>query len=429
MYLIKYIFPVLILLSSILFSKTNQVIVITAESAVHPALEDYIQMGIDKTVELEAECLIIKLNTPGGLLSTTRSIVQKFLNSKIPIIVYVAPSGSQAASAGVFITLAAHIAVMAPGTNIGAAHPVSLQGQQDSILMTKATNDASAFIRSISEKRKRNIQWSEDAVRKSISITEKEALELNVIDFIAADLNILLNQINGRELETTEGILKLNTSDCEIIILEKTLAQEILSIISDPNIAYILLMLGIYGLFFELYNPGAIFPGVIGAICIILAFYSMNTLPINYAGLALILLSVVLFILEIKIISHGLLTIGGIISLFLGSLMLIDPTSLLETMEISMELIIFIIVITTLFFLIIISLGIKAQKRKPVTGIEGMMGEIGIALTDLQPNGEVMVHGEYWQAVSVNDDICKGDKVEVVSINDLKLTVKNSKPA
>lgn len=428
MYLNKYIFLVLILLSSTLFPQTTRVVVITAESAVQPALEDYIQMGIDKTIALEAECLIIKLNTPGGLLSTTRSIVQKFLNSKIPIIVYVAPSGSQAASAGVFITLAAHIAVMAPGTNIGAAHPVSLQGQQDSILMTKATNDASAFIRSISEKRKRNVKWSEDAVRKSISITEKEALELNVIDFIADDLEVLLNQINGRELETTEGILKLNTSDCEIIILEKTLAQEILSIISDPNIAYILLMLGIYGLFFELYNPGAIFPGVIGAICIILAFYSMNTLPINYAGLALILLSVVLFILEIKIISHGLLTIGGIISLFLGSLMLIDPTSLLETMEISMELIIFIIVITTLFFLIIISLGIKAQKNKPVTGIEGMMGEIGIALTDLQPTGEVMVHGEYWHAVSVDDDICKGDKVEVVSINDLKLTVKNSKP-
>jgi len=419
-----HIIPVLIILSSISFSQSNKIVVLSADCAVHPALVDYIQSGIEKAIESDAQCLIVQLNTPGGLLTCTRSIVQEFLQSKIPIIVYVYPAGSQAASAGVFITLAAHIAVMAPGTNIGAAHPVTLQGTQDSIMMEKATNDASAFIRSISEKRKRNIQWSEDAVRKSLSITEKEALDLNVIDFIANDITELINHINGKKVETTDGIRKLDTTDNQLIHLEMTIAQKLLSIISNPNIAYILLMLGIYGLFFELYSPGAIFPGVIGAICIILAFYSMNTLPINYAGLALILLSVILFIMEIKIISYGLLTIGGVISLLLGSLMLIDPESILETMEISMELIIFIIVLSTLFFLVVITFGIKAQKRKPVTGIEGLIGEKGIAVTDLHPDGEISVHGEYWKAESTEADILKGDAIEVIEIKNLKLTVK-----
>jgi membrane-bound serine protease (ClpP class) len=424
MRLFSHIIPVLIFLSSLLFSQDNKIIVLTADCAVHPALDDYIHAGIEKAEETNAECLILQLNTPGGLLSSTRSIVQELLQSKIPIIVYVYPQGSQAASAGVFITLAANIAVMAPGTNIGAAHPVTLQGAQDSIMMEKATNDASAFIRSISEKRKRNVAWSEDAVRKSLSITEKEALELNVIDFIAKDIDELLIQINGQEVETSEGVKKLATVNSQLVYLDMTIAQKLLSIISNPNIAYILLMLGIYGLFFELYSPGAIFPGVVGAICIILAFYSMNTLPINYAGLALIFLSIVLFILEIKIISHGLLSIGGVISLLLGSLMLINPESLLETMEISMELIIFIIVLTTLFLLVVITLGIKAQKRKPVTGVEGLIGEKGIAITDLHPDGEIQVHGEYWNAEGIDPDIVQGDEIEVIEINNLKLTVK-----
>ena len=424
MRLFSHIIPVLIILSSLLFSQGNNIVVLTADCAVHPALDDYIRTGIETAEEIEAECLILQLNTPGGLLSSTRSIVQEFLQSKIPIVVYVYPGGSQAASAGVFITLAANIAVMAPGTNIGAAHPVALQGAQDSIMMEKVTNDASAFIRSISERRKRNIKWSEDAVRKSLSITEKEALELNVIDFIAKDINELITYINGKEVETSEGIKKIETSEIQLIYLDMSFSQKFLSIISDPNIAYILLMLGIYGLFFELYSPGAIFPGVVGAICTILAFYSMNTLPINYAGLALILLSVVLFILEIKIISHGLLTIGGVVSLLLGSLMLIDPESILETVEISMELIIFIIILTTLFFLVVITFGIKAQKRKPVTGIEGLIGEKGIAITDLHPEGEIKVHGEYWNAQCVDIDIVEGDEIEVIEINNLKLTVR-----
>ncbi len=419
-----HIIPVLIFSSYLSFSQSNSVIVLTADCAVNPAMVDYIEYGIQKGLSTDAECIVIKLNTPGGLLTCTRTIVKDFLQSKIPIVVYVAPGGSQAASAGVFITLASHIAVMAPGTNIGAAHPVTLQGTQDSIMMEKATNDASAFIRTISDKRKRNVKWSEDAVRKSLSITENEALKLKVIDFVAKDIDELLSTINGEEVETAEGKKIIDTSNYKLISLKMTISQKLLSILSDPNVAYILFMLGIYGLFFELYNPGAIFPGVIGAICIILAFYSMNTLPINYAGLALIILSIILFILEIKIVSHGMLTVGGIISLLLGSIMLISPESILETMEISMELIIFIIVLTTLFFLVVITLGIKAQKRKPVTGLEGLIGEKGVVVSKLNPEGEIIVHGEYWKAESDENGINKGNLIEVIGVDNLKLKVK-----
>ena len=318
------IFTFLLIFGSIGFAQNNKVIVLNVDGAIHPACADYIEAGIQHTVEVGASCTVIKLNTPGGLLKSTRAIVTDFLEAEIPIIVYVSPSGSQAASAGAFITLAAHFAAMAPGTNIGAAHPVSLLGQQDSIMMEKATNDAAAFIRTISEKRNRNVQWAEDAVRKSLSITETEALNENVIDTIAVNLDELFGMLDGLEIETAAGIKTLKTKHADIVEFEMTFSQKLLSILSDPNVAYLLLMFGIYGIFFELYSPGAIFPGVIGGICLILAFYSMNTLPVNYAGLALIILAIILFILEIKIVSHGVLSIGGVISLFLGSVMLID---------------------------------------------------------------------------------------------------------
>ena len=418
-----YIFLIIVFSENLMFSQ-EKVIVLNADCAIHPACADYIQYGIEKAVDENAECIVIKLNTPGGLLTSTRTIVNQFLDAKIPIIVFVAPAGSQSASAGVFITMAANIAVMAPGTNIGAAHPVTLQGTMDSVMMEKATNDAAAFIRTISEKRNRNIEWSEDAVRNSVSITETEALKLHVIDLIAKDVRDLLNKVDGRTVVTSEGEKVLHTMDAEIITVNMTFAQKILSILSDPNIAYILLMLGIYGLFFELYNPGAMFPGIIGGICIILAFYSMNTLPINYAGLALIILSIILFILEIKVVSHGALTIGGIISLFFGSMMLINPDSFLEAMEISMELIIFIVILTAAFFIFAISLGIKAQRRKPTTGIEGLVGKIGKAVTNLSPAGEISIHGEFWNAESLDGEIGTGEEVKIVEVEDLKLKVK-----
>ena len=424
MRMIIHILALLVLLNFSANSQNKKVVVITAHCAIHPACADYIHTGIEKAIEENAECLIIKLNTPGGLLKSTRVIVTDLLESPLPVVVYVSPSGSQAASAGVFITMAGHIAVMAPGTNIGAAHPVSLQGVQDSIMMEKATNDAAAFIRTISEKRNRNIEWGEDAVRKSLSITETEALELNVIDFIAKDLDELLEIIDGEEVELKSGKKILNTKDAEIITLEMTFAQKMLSILSDPNIAYILLMLGIYGLFFELYNPGAIFPGVIGGICLILAFYSMHTLPINYAGLALIIFAIILFVLEIKVTSYGILSVGGVISLALGSMMLIEEESVLEAMAISMELIILVVLLTAAFFLFAISLGLKAQKRKPTTGQEGIIGESGTAFTTLNPHGKVKVHGEIWIAEAEEDIIKKGESVLVTAITGLKLKVK-----
>ena len=424
MRIIFHILTLFLLLNFSAYSQNNKVVVISTECAIHPACADYIHTGIEKAIEENAECLIIKLNTPGGLLKSTRVIVTDLLESPIPVVVYVSPSGSQAASAGVFITMAGHIAVMAPGTNIGAAHPVSLQGTQDSIMMEKATNDAAAFIRTISEKRNRNIEWGEDAVRKSLSITETEALELNVIDFVAKDLDELLEIIDGEEVELKSGKKILNTKDAEIINLEMTFAQKMLSILSDPNITYILLMLGIYGLFFELYNPGAIFPGVIGGICLILAFYSMHTLPINYAGLALIIFAIILFVLEIKVTSYGILSVGGVISLALGSMMLIEEESVLEAMAISMELIILVVLLTAAFFLFAITLGLKAQKRKPTTGQEGIIGESGTAFTTLNPHGKVKVHGEIWIAEAEEDIIKKGESVLVTAITDLKLKVK-----
>ena len=420
---VLYIFSFLLLIHTA-FSQSQKIFVLSADCAIHPACADYIHSGIEKAKEENSECLIVKLNTPGGLLTSTRKIVTDFLESPIPIIVYISPSGSQSASAGVFITLAANIAAMAPGTNIGAAHPVSLQGAQDSVMMEKATNDAAAFIRTISEKRKRNIRWAEDAVIKSVSLTETEALKMNVIDLIAKDIDELLSQIEGLQVETSKGTKIINTKEAEVIFLEMTLAQKILSILSDPNFAYILLMLGIYGLFFELYNPGSILPGVIGGICLILAFYSLNTLSVNYAGLALIIFAVILFVLEIKVISHGILSIGGIISLILGSMMLINEESVLEAMEISMELIILVAFLTAAFSLFAITFALKAQRKKPVTGAEGIVGETGIAVSDLNPEGEVKVHGEFWKAESQENEIKKGERIIVSKIINLKLFVK-----
>ncbi|MCW8809876.1 MAG: nodulation protein NfeD [Ignavibacteriaceae bacterium] len=420
---VLYIFSFLLSFQTA-FSQSQKVFVLNADCAIHPACADYIHSGVEKAKKENAECLIVRLNTPGGLLTSTRQIVKDFLESPIPIVVYVSPSGSQSASAGVFITMAANIAAMAPGTNIGAAHPVSLQGAQDSVMMGKATNDAAAFIRTISEKRKRNVQWAEDAVLKSVSITEREALEKNVIDLIAKDIAELLEKINGKQVETSQGMKIINTKNAKVIYIEMTLAERILSILSDPNFAYILLMLGIYGLFFELYNPGAILPGVIGGICLILAFYSLSTLPVNYAGLALIIFAVVLFVLEIKVVSHGILSIGGIISLLLGSMMLIKEESVLEAMEISMSIIILIVVLTALFFLFAIAFAIKAQRKKPVTGSEGLVGETGIAYSSLKPKGEVKVHGEIWNAESIDGEIKRGEEIRVTKITNLKLFVK-----
>jgi membrane-bound serine protease (ClpP class) len=396
---------------------------INIDGSINPATAAFIQRGIEKAKKENSQCLIIHLNTPGGLLKSTRVIVGNILESPVPVVVYVSPSGAHAGSAGVFITLSAHIAAMAPATNIGAAHPVGMGGM-DTTMNAKATNDAVAFIRTIAEKRNRNVQWAEEAVKKSVSITAHDALQQKVIDLIANNTDELLEQIDGRTVEINAGTATLRTRGVPIETMEMGFVEKLLNILSDPNIAYILMMLGFYGILFELYSPGAIFPGVIGVISLILAFYSFHTLPVNYAGVALIIFAIILFLLEIKIISHGILAIGGVVSLLLGSLMLIRPDSSFEFIKISRNLIITFTILTALFFLFIVGAGLKAQRAKPVTGIEGATGEIGEVLETLDPAGSVLVHGEIWQAESVTGKIDKGKRIRVTGMKNFKLYVE-----
>lgn len=394
------------------------------DGTINPVSADFIHNGIKKAGSEKAECLIIHLNTPGGLLKSTREIVSDMLESPVPVIVYVSPGGAHAGSAGVFITLAAHIAVMAPGTNIGAAHPVTLQAQMDTTMNEKVTNDAAAFIRTIAEKRKRNMVWAERAVRRSYSYTETEALEDSAIDLIAKNEQELLAALDGKTVELSAGTKTLHTRTATIEEYEMNVWEKILDILSDPNIAYILLLLGMYGVFFELYNPGAILPGIVGVIALILSFYSMHSLPVNYAGLALIIFAVILFILEIKIVSHGLLAIGGIVSLLLGSMMLIKSGSPLEMARISRAVIFSATAITSLFFLFVVGLGIKAQRRKVVTGKEALVGTTGEVIDLLSPSGTVKVQGEIWKAESLAGTISSGEKVRIKEMKNLILYVE-----
>ncbi|MGE5351772.1 MAG: NfeD family protein [Acidobacteriota bacterium] len=420
----KVLVFILMLFAVSLNAQQHGVYTISIDGAITQVTEDYLTLGITKACENGAECLVVKLNTPGGLLSSTRDMVSEILRSPVPVIIYVTPEGAQAASAGVFITLSAHIAAMTPGTNIGAAHPVTLQGQADSVMLAKATNDAAAFIRSISEKRNRNIEWAEDAVRKSLSITETEALKTRVIDLVAKDIRDLLQKVNGMKIQTSSGEKILKTNDARLVNVEMTFQQKMLKVLSDPNIAYILLILGMYGIMFELYNPGSIFPGIVGAISLILAFYAMHTLPINLAGIGLIILSVILFILEIKIVSHGLLTIGGAVALFLGSMMLFQTSSFLEVLMLSKEIIVAIVLMTVIFFLFVIGMGIKAQKLKTSTGVQGIIGEEGVAISNLSPSGQIHVHGEIWSAESLEGGINKGERVVVENVDGMNLKVR-----
>lgn len=405
----------------------QQVVALRVDGEINQVSASFIHRGIEKATKEKAQCLIVELNTPGGLLESTRTIVRDMLSSSVPVVVYVSPSGSHAGSAGVFITLAAHIAAMAPGTNIGAAHPVTLMGQTDSIMNAKATNDAAAFIRSLAEKRNRNLQWAEDAVKNSLSITENEAIKKQVIDFISVNDKELLNQINGCSVMLSTGRVTLHTHQAKIQYIEMTSAERALDFISNPNVAYILLMLGMLGIIFELFNPGAILPGVVGIISLVLAFYAMNTLPVNYAGLMLIIFAVVLFLLELKIVSHGTLAIGGVVSLLFGSMMLFKPGSSLEATSVSMSILVSVTLLFTVFFLLIIGLGLKAQRLKPNTGIHQLVGQTGITISELGLSGAVQINGEIWMAKSTGDKINKGDKVTVKAVKGLTLLVESIK--
>ncbi|MBI5098152.1 MAG: nodulation protein NfeD [Nitrospirae bacterium] len=418
----------IILLSLVLFftpfivlTSYADIIAIKTEGVVNPVMSEFILKSIDEAEKEKASAVVIELDTPGGLDTSMRSIVKKITSSEVPVIVYVYPSGARAASAGVFITLSAHIAAMAPETNIGAAHPVGVGDKMDKTMSEKAANDAAAYIKSIAEKRGRNAEWAEKAVRESVSITENEALKLKVIDLVAADLKTLLESVDQKEVETSSGKHLLKTKGVKVVHKEMGLRHKILDLISDPNVAYLLMLLGFYGIFFEMTNPGAIFPGVFGAIALILAFYSFQTLPVNYAGLLLIILAIILFILEIKIVSYGVLTIGGIISMLIGSLMLFE--SPLPFFKLSLKVILPGVILTALFFFLTIRLALKAYRQKPTTGAEGLVGLEGKARTDIHNEGLVFIHGEIWKAWS-DEPIKAGEKVIVEKVEHLKLKVR-----
>ncbi|HTN43079.1 MAG TPA: nodulation protein NfeD [Nitrospiria bacterium] len=395
------------------------------DGVINPVSAEYLTQAIADAAQDHAQALVIQLDTPGGLDTSMRTIVKEMSASEVPIIVYVSPTGARAASAGVFITLAAHIAAMAPGTNIGAAHPVSMGGgEMDKEMKKKVENDAAAYIKSIAEKHGRNVQWAEDAVRQSVSATETEALKLKIVDLIAPDLPALLAAVDGRTVQTAAGPRILKTKSAAVKTVGMSGRMRILNALSDPNIAYILMLLGIYGLIFELSNPGAILPGVVGAICIVLAFYSFQTLSINYAGLLLILLAIVMFIAEIKVPSYGLLTVGGVISMVLGSLMLVKTD--LPFMQISLWVIFPTAVVTAGFFLGVVGMAWKTRHQKSVAGIEVFIGASGTARTEINPRGQILIQGEYWDAVS-SEPIHEGETVEVTGIEGLKLFIKRSK--
>lgn len=400
------------------------VVSININGGINPSSAEFISKSIKQAEKENAECILIHLNTPGGLVTSTRGIVTDILQSKIPVVVYVSPTGAHAGSAGVFITMAANIAAMAPETNMGAAHPVNLQGGMDSTMNEKVMNDAAAFIKTIATKRNRNAQWAEDAVRNSVSITEHEALEKNVIDLVALNDAVLLDQINGKEIQMNNGTKILHTKNAQLKKAEMGFFQKILDRISDPNVAYILMMLGFYGIMFELFNPGAILPGIAGVIFLIFAFYSMNTMPVNYAGVGLIIFGIILFLLEIKVISHGMLTIGGIVSVLLGSLILFRSSTTENFISISRVLIFATTAVTALFFLFVVGMGLKAQRAVASTGIEILIGKFGQTIEALNPYGSIKVKGEIWKAESLSGDIRENEKVVVKGIKNLTLFVE-----
>ncbi len=409
-------------------SSRQRILLIEVDGVINPVSTEYILSHLDRAEKENFHALILQLDTPGGLLESTRIITKRILGAEVPVIVYVAPSGARAASAGVFICYSAHLVAMAPSTNIGAAHPVTMGAGADSTQQTmieKVTNDAVARIKGMANKRGRNAEWAEKAIRESVSITAEEALKKNVINFIAPTLDSLLALLDGREVEVVSGTVKLHTRNAVIVRSPMSWRDRILDRLSDPNIAYILLLLGIYGIFFELSNPGAIFPGVVGAIFLILAFYSMQTLPVNYAGLLLILLALILFILEVKITSYGLLTIGGIISMILGSLMLFESPDELGNpiFKVSLKLILTFTAATAAFFLFALTMAFRTHRRKVTTGKEGLIGEVGRARSNIDPEGRVQVHGEIWSAYA-DEPIEAGERVRVVAVDGMQVKVE-----
>ncbi len=402
----------------------TRVDVIKLTGPIGPVSVQHVSAAIERAEDDRSECLVIMLDTPGGLLESTQMIIKDMLASNVPVVVYVAPSGAGAGSAGVFITMSAHVAAMAPGTSIGAASPVGIGGAvADSTMQQKIENFSVSYIRSIADKHGRNADWAEQAVRKSVALTDREAVEQNVVDLNVATLDSLLVQIDGTVVEVREGSRVLRTKDAEVQIREMNWNHRVLNVLSNPNIAYLLMMLGFYGLIYEFINPGAIFPGVVGGMCVIIGLFALQTLPINYAGLLLLLLGLGLFVTELFLVSGGLLTVGGAVAFTIGSMMLID--SPYPYLRISLYAIIPAVIATGAFVLFAVGYALKAQKRRTTTGSQGLIGETGRARTAVDArSGKVFVHGEYWFATS-DAPIEPDTPIRVLKVNGLRLQVES----
>ncbi|MFT4580050.1 MAG: membrane-bound serine protease (ClpP class) [Nitrospinales bacterium] len=404
----------------------NQIVVVKISGAINPAVAEFVSQEIHAANEEQQALIVLNMDTPGGLDTSMRQIIKEIQSSNVPVASYVSPSGSRAASAGTFITIASHIAAMAPGTNIGAAHPVNMMGgdnEQETTLEKKVVNDAAAYIRSLAELRNRNSHWAELAVVKSVSISAEEAKRLNVIDLIAGNVEALVLAIDGRKIQTVSGLVTLKTSGLETVYHEMGPRLKMLDTISNPNVAYVLMMIGMVGLYFEMSNPGLIFPGVIGAVSMVLSLYAMQTLPIDYAGLLLVLLGALFFIAEIGVMSYGLLSLAGVVSVFLGSTMLIDSDD--PAMQISQAVLYPTLGLAIAFSIGIIVFATRTRNLKKQGGADGMLGEIGIVKETLNPHGRVLVHGELWEAECAGE-IVEGEHVIVESVEGLKVRVKKN---
>jgi membrane-bound serine protease (ClpP class) len=414
---------ILLLLSTTCLFAADVIRAISIDGPVSPATAGFIIRNLKEAAQYNERILLIEMDTPGGLDTAMREIIKEIFVSPVPVVVYVYPAGARAASAGALITLSADVAAMASGTNIGAAHPVSMGEKPDKVMEAKILNDAEAYAEGIARKRGRNVEAARRMVRESISLSAEKALEAGVIDLIAVDRTDLLRRLNGRSLVRDGKTVTLKTSGARVIQHGMSTREKILNTISNPNVAYVLMMLGMLGLFFELSNPGVILPGVIGGISLILAFFAFQTLPVNYAGVLLILLALVLFIAEIKIVSGGMLTVGGVISMILGSLLLFESPE--PYLRVSWSVVLITVLSVSAFALFAVSKSVKAHRAKPTTGKEGLVGEEGRAETDIFTEGKVFVRGEYWDAFS-DEEIGRGERIVVTEVGEMTLKVKKS---
>lgn len=401
----------------------DTIMVARIDGAINPATAGYALQAIGKAERSKAHLIILEIDTPGGLMESMRSITGAILNASIPVVVHVTPAGARAASAGAFVCAASHIAAMSPGTHLGAAHPVGVGGAMDSVMSGKAESDAAAQIRSLALQRGRNAAWYEASVRESLSATAEEALASGVIELLARDRGELLQLLDGRMVTINETPRRLSTRDAVVEDFRMGLRFRLLHQLANPNLAYIFLILGFYGLYFELSNPGSIFPGVVGGILLLVGLFAMQMMPVNYVGVLLIAFAMLLFLAEIKITSYGLLTLGGIVALVLGSLMLFDTAE--EVYRVSLSVIIPVVAATAAFFVFAVGMGFRAQRRRPLTGALGLLGAHGTVVEALAPTGKVFVEGEIWFA-SAKETLEKGTDIRVTGVDGMWLTVTNA---